>query len=69
MAGKFQVEIRPEYCKACGICLEVCPKKVLKAGKDGKAQAVAEGCIGCRLCEFHCPDFAISVRGGGKDEN
>jgi len=49
--------------------LEVCPKKVLKAGKDGKAQAVAEGCIGCRLCEFHCPDFAISVRGGGKDEN
>jgi 2-oxoglutarate ferredoxin oxidoreductase subunit delta len=20
-----------------------------------------DGCIGCRFCEIHCPDFAITV--------
>nr|WP_329737719.1 4Fe-4S binding protein [Clostridium phoceensis] len=25
-----------------------------------------ENCIGCRLCEMRCPDFAIEVEEAGK---
>jgi 2-oxoglutarate ferredoxin oxidoreductase subunit delta len=67
MAGKFQVDILPKYCKGCGICISVCPKEVLVAGKDGKVTAAyPDQCIGCMNCEYHCPDFAITVTGGGK---
>lgn len=69
MAGRFQVDIIPERCKACGICIDVCPKKVLIAEKNGKANpAKPDLCIGCMLCEYHCPDFAITVTGGEKDD-
>lgn len=66
MASKFKVEIIPKYCKACGICIDVCPKQVLAPQKDGKAYVAAiDQCIGCMLCEYHCPDFAITVTKGG----
>ncbi|MDD4658246.1 MAG: 4Fe-4S binding protein [Eubacteriales bacterium] len=68
MVSKFQVSILPKYCKGCGICVSVCPKKVLASGKDGKVQAVhPDLCIGCLNCEYHCPDFAITVAEGGKN--
>ncbi len=70
MVSKFQVDIIPERCKACGICIDVCPKDVLAPLINGKAYvAEIEQCIGCMLCEFHCPDFAITVtKGGDKDD-
>lgn len=69
MAGKYNVSIIPGYCKACGICINVCPKDVLSAGKDGKALvSKPEACIGCSICEIHCPDFAITVTGGDKND-
>ena len=47
MASKFQVDIIPERCKACGICIDVCPKKALAPLKNGKAYfAYPEQCIG-----------------------
>lgn len=69
MAGRFDVDIIPEYCKACRICIDVCPKDVLAARKDGKAfTEKIELCIGCMLCEFNCPDFAITVTRGDKND-
>lgn len=60
-------------CKACDICVSLCPSGVLGMRKDehkilGKIISVAhpEGCIGCYECELHCPDFAIFV--ASKDE-
>jgi 2-oxoglutarate ferredoxin oxidoreductase subunit delta len=51
------------WCKSCGICSEFCPKHVI--GTNDMGAPVVErpdDCIGCRFCELHCPDFAITVK-------
>ena len=55
--------IIPAWCKSCGICSAFCPKKVI--GLNDMGAPVIERpdeCIGCRFCELHCPDFAITVK-------
>ena len=57
------VQIDLALCKACGICIELCPDKVFD--RDKLAQPVIarpEDCSQCLICELHCPDFAIEVR-------
>jgi 2-oxoglutarate ferredoxin oxidoreductase subunit delta len=51
------------WCKRCGICIALCPNAVLEAGPGGAATVVArpEECTRCRVCELHCPDFAITL--------
>jgi 2-oxoglutarate ferredoxin oxidoreductase subunit delta len=54
--------INREWCKGCGICVAVCPKKVLELNSKEKAVATRkEDCIACQLCEEICPDLAIEV--------
>jgi 2-oxoglutarate ferredoxin oxidoreductase subunit delta len=51
------------WCKSCSICIEFCPKKLI--GKDDMGAPLVErpnDCIGCRFCELHCPDFAITIK-------
>ena len=61
---RYQVTVNKKWCKACGICIEFCPKGVLGYGEDGKVEVVkAADCIGCELCELRCPDFALEVGG------
>ena len=52
-----------DWCESCGICSAFCPKKVIGSDKTG-APVIEhpENCIGCRFCEIHCPDFAITVK-------
>ncbi|MGI6130462.1 MAG: 4Fe-4S dicluster domain-containing protein [Bacillota bacterium] len=59
-----RVEIDEKRCKACGICIEFCPRGVLAAREPlMKAYAIApELCIACRLCELYCPEWAVVVR-------
>ena len=55
-------------CKACDICVSVCPSGVLGMRYERTSTLGAmitidhpESCIGCNECELSCPDFAIYV--------
>ncbi len=52
-----------ESCKACGLCIDLCPTKVFDEATDHRMPVVAriEDCTACSICEFLCPDWAISV--------
>jgi 2-oxoglutarate ferredoxin oxidoreductase subunit delta len=55
------VVIYKKWCKACFICVEMCPKKVFDTDRDGYP-VVARGleCTQCSICWLHCPEFAIT---------
>ena len=62
------VWVNESRCKACDLCVSVCPSGTLAMCLDehkvlGKMVKVInpESCIGCGECELHCPDFAIAV--------
>ncbi len=55
-------------CKACDICVSVCPAGTLAMEYDSSSTLGAmvriiepDSCIGCHECELSCPDFAIFV--------
>ncbi len=64
-----KTEINVNVCKGCGLCVEVCPKKLISLDKtvlNVKGYHPAqisdmELCIGCGMCAIMCPDCAISV--------
>ena len=63
-----KIEVEPDRCKGCGLCVMNCPKKLVRIGgavnKSGyyyAEQIDSEKCIGCALCAIVCPDIAITV--------
>lgn len=57
----FTVTVDRTRCKGCGICIALCPTDVLEMEYPEMKCRVprVEACIGCLMCELHCPDFAI----------
>ena len=49
------------WCKRCGICIAFCPQKALEWGKDGVPAVNAEKCVKCSMCEYRCPEAAITI--------
>jgi 2-oxoglutarate ferredoxin oxidoreductase subunit delta len=70
-----RIEINEVLCKGCGLCVTVCPRKIIALQQDklnakGFHPAGVEQmdrCIGCAFCATVCPDSAIEVwKEGGR---
>ena len=63
MKAAERIVVDATRCKACGICVELCPREVFDAGRDGvPVVARLDDCTVCLFCEWHCPDFAVRVQ-------
>lgn len=64
-----KVTFETDKCKGCGLCVSVCPKKLIvlskeKINRKGHSPAEmtdSEKCIGCAFCATMCPDCVITV--------
>ena len=64
-----KVTFKTDWRKGCGLCVNACPKGILKIAteqlnKKGYSPAIMtdqESCIGCAFCATMCPDCVITV--------
>ena len=64
-----ETTFQEERCKGCGLCVSVCPKKIIKldtsrVNMKGYYPAMIKNmaeCIGCGNCAKMCPDSVITV--------
>lgn len=62
------IKIDKKRCKACYLCVEVCPKKIIKKGSEANSLGhfpvefddAENVCLGCAMCAMRCPDMAIT---------
>ncbi|HVN97031.1 MAG TPA: mercury methylation ferredoxin HgcB [Syntrophorhabdaceae bacterium] len=55
---------RPEACNGCGVCLTVCPRRVLRRSNGKIEIGERDACIECGACQRNCPHGALTVRAG-----
>ncbi|MFO8056670.1 MAG: 4Fe-4S binding protein [bacterium] len=66
-AVKGKIIIEAEMCKACGYCIEHCPKNSIELASYyntkgyNPATPVGEDCNGCGICAVVCPEGIIEV--------
>jgi 2-oxoglutarate ferredoxin oxidoreductase subunit delta len=65
--GKYLM-LQFNKCTGCGLCIEVCPTRVLEAGSDLNSKVAyppvikdGEDCKFCQECELICPDLSIYI--------
>ena len=64
LANVVTLEYRPERCRGCGMCVQVCPQAVFRM-TGGKAElADRDACMECGACQLNCAFDAIAVRAG-----
>jgi 2-oxoglutarate ferredoxin oxidoreductase subunit delta len=67
--SRGDVQIAEQLCKGCCLCVAACPPQVLSQSKRLNRQGyyaiayLGEGCTGCGICFYVCPEpGAITVR-------
>jgi len=64
--SRFEAEVDPEECHACGICIEMCQFDAIsmKENANGKKHAYVnpEICRGCGCCVIVCPNEARKMK-------
>lgn len=59
----YTISIKEDWCKACGICIALCPQHYLAPNHVGVPVIDNENsCIGCKACVLHCPDFCLEIK-------
>ena len=68
MPIKGRVEVDPELCKGCGLCVAFCPQAVLELTDEANSKGYKtvwpmhpEKCTGCTICAQMCPDIALVI--------
>ncbi len=64
-----KITIDKHACKGCGLCVTVCPKKILRLSEtelNDKGYSPVEiidmeTCIACASCAKMCPDVVFTV--------
>lgn len=55
------VNLDPELCDASGLCVRLCPSGALYEADGGSLRFNAAECLGCSICETHCPSRALRL--------
>ncbi len=59
-AEPYTVSVDPERCRACGVCLKVCPYNAFEWQKGSVARPIEALCAGCGTCAAECRFDAIT---------
>ncbi len=64
----LKIIIKKDFCKSCGLCINVCPKGILVMDEELNAlgympvKAVNQSkCIKCMRCVSVCPEACIEI--------
>jgi len=62
------IEVIPDWCKGCELCVKKCPVQALVIGTEINKKGIyppvlkeKNECNFCRMCELICPDFVLTV--------
>ncbi len=65
---KGRVEVDANRCKACGLCMEFCPKDCFETGQGLNPLGFIpiryredSDCTACGNCASMCPDMALKI--------
>jgi signal transduction histidine kinase/iron only hydrogenase large subunit-like protein len=59
----YDIDVNNRKCRRCSYCVQICPAKAIKVGKDG-FRVIQERCIMCGGCIRACPQGALTYHGG-----